>query len=69
MSRVIPLSYSDFCQLTSKERVRHERANHKLESALLAFQETCPHKDTRFQGDPAGGSDSCYICLLCDKRV
>lgn len=67
--KAIPLSYSEFMQKTSKERIRHERATHKLESGLLEFQKTCLHQNTRFQGDPAGGNDSCYICNLCDKIV
>ena len=63
------LSYSQFCQEMSRERVRHERKRNKLEARLKAFQATCKHENTRFQEDPAGGNDSCIICTLCNKVV
>ena len=63
------LSYSQFCQELSRERVRHERKRDRLEAQLKAFQATCKHENTRFQGDPSGGNDSCIICILCDKVV
>lgn len=61
------INHSQYCILVSKERLRSERAYTKLEARLKAFQESCRHQNTRFQGDPAGGNDSCYICNLCNK--
>jgi hypothetical protein len=63
------MSYSEFCQEMSRERVRHYRKLDNLEARLKAFQATCKHENTRFQEDPSGGNDSCLICILCDKVV
>lgn len=69
MNTLEPISFSEFCQALSKERVRHERAREKLEARLKAFQKECKHKSTRFQEDPAGGRDSYFICNVCDKAL
>ena len=68
-TELIPLNYSQYCQALSRERVRTDKKRTKLEAQLKLFQKTCKHENTRFQGDPAGGNDSCFICSLCDKAI
>lgn len=63
------LSYSQFCQEMSRERVRHERKCDRLKASLKEFQAMCKHENTIFQSDPSGGNDSYIICVLCDKVV
>jgi len=62
-----PISYREYMQLAVREDARHERAINRLKARLKARQVACPHNDTEFQGDPAGGNDSCIYCKLCNK--
>ena len=53
--------------LCNQEDARHKRAMDRFKTALKELQAACPHKRSTFQGDPAGGNDSCYVCDDCDK--
>ncbi|MFA5344680.1 MAG: hypothetical protein WC315_00160 [Candidatus Omnitrophota bacterium] len=54
-----------------KERCQIDASYHKAKEEwalrLRALQATCPHPETAFCGDPAGGHDSYYICTYCEK--
>lgn len=46
-----------------------KKAQHELDDCRRLVVEvqnrTCPHLDVQYHGDPAGGSDSCYVCDTC----
>ena len=45
--------------------IAHLRA--ELVSLLTGIQNDCPHDETTYHGDAAGGSDSFTRCDLCQK--
>lgn len=62
-------SLIEYYNIRNKEYTRHNNRITTINQALKKFQSTCKHEKTRFQGDPAGGNDSCYVCLMCDKML
>lgn len=46
---------------------RHKAEMAELEAAERAIQSQCPHYETTYHADPAGGSDSHTVCNLCGK--
>lgn len=46
----------------------YDEAKRKNQSALRDLYEKCPHHETSWHGDPAGGSDSYTSCDLCGKQ-
>ena len=64
-----PIDYNTFCQLACVLDREYRKANDSLKARLKAFQSQCKHASTYYQGDPAGGSDSCHICNLCNKAI
>ena len=69
MNNLQPLSFAEYRLEARDENARHQRKLNKLEERLKLFQNNCKHEKTIYQGDPAGGSDSCYICTACDKEL
>lgn len=64
-----PLSPVEFRTELNKIHKAHEENVKKLEKRLEAFQKLCEHENTHFESDPSGGSDSCYICVDCEKEL
>lgn len=46
-----------------KERLR------AIEQSLLAVQNTCPHYERTFHGDPSGNNDSWTCCDICGASL
>lgn len=44
-----------------------EEVKHRREAAWKVLQERCPHENTGYNQDPAGGHDSFTECLDCMK--
>lgn len=66
---VKPISYHEYqCGMNKLHSDLSLRAQ-ELEAGLIAFQRTCKHEKTHYNQDPAGGSDSFYSCLICDKTL
>lgn len=49
----------------TKEVDAWERRREELNAQLSKAQSECMHEVTTYYGDPAGGSDSWYECLIC----
>ena len=45
-----------------------ERRLKEADELIAILQKSCPHPAAKYQGDPAGGSDSCHSCDLCGKQ-
>ncbi len=60
------LSYQENVRAEERRRVT---ADQTLRSTLAEIQSKCPHLETTFYGDPAGGSDSHTSCDLCGKEM
>lgn len=48
---------------------RHAAEVAELEAKMRAVRSKCPHHETRFYGDPAGGNGSYYECVVCGAEV
>jgi hypothetical protein len=50
-----------------QEKIENEykEAVKALDARKQKFQIQCPHYETSYQSDPAGGRDSCNVCELC----
>lgn len=44
---------------------QHNKARLELNAECVTLQKSCPHHETTYYPDPAGGSDSDTICDLC----
>jgi len=56
---------------SQEEQVRkqHEEAMKTLRDQWRLLWENCPHHETTYHPDPAGGSDSHMACNLCGKEM
>ena len=59
----------DYESQVKAESARHESEEKKLRLLLQQIQSGCPHLETTFYGDAAGGSDSHTSCDLCGKEI
>ncbi len=50
------------------EKKRREEFDDKIAKIISDIQSKCPHWETSYYGDPAGGSDSFTECDLCKKQ-
>lgn len=58
-----------FCRReTAAEETRRSTLG-KIASERRAVQETCPHYDTTYHPDAAGGNDSFTRCNICQKDL
>ena len=48
---------------------KHTAVMKHIAQQLDDLQAECPHWETRFQGDPSGGSDKSDVCEICGKDV
>jgi len=46
----------------------YKRRREELKKQEKEIQNTCPHSETTYHGDPAGGSDSYSTCDICGKE-
>jgi hypothetical protein len=60
------LSYQENVRAEERRRVATDQT---LRSTLMEIQSKCPHLETTFFGDAAGGSDSHTSCDLCGKEM
>ena len=56
-------------QLRRSEDTRHQEALDSLAAGLRKIQADCPHHETTFYGDLAGGNGSRTVCDLCGAEV
>lgn len=48
---------------------KYQANRDKMREAIKDIQSLCKHQVQDYQGDPAGGSDSCHICQICGKEL
>lgn len=46
-----------------------DMAIQQLDAQITHLRKACDHPETRFHGDPSGGSDKWTECLLCGAEV
>ena len=67
--RVLRGKIADIRRDEKAELRRHELAMDAIDEARRNLQAECPHHESTYHSDPAGGSDSCEPCDLCGKHL
>lgn len=67
--RVLREKIADIRRDENAELRRHELAMDAIDKARRNLQAECPHHESTYHSDPAGGSDSCEPCDLCGKHL
>ena len=52
-----------------QETEKYKKIISEIKGKVFALQMECPHWESAFYGDPAGGSDSYSECLICGQQM
>jgi hypothetical protein len=50
-------------------KIQQIRAEAEAKISKLEARQICEHEYVESQGDPSGGSDRSYVCLVCDAHL
>lgn len=63
----INLVVRDLLAEINTEKSNHQFRIQEITKKIMTEQARCFHAETRYDADPAGGSDSTTECLICGK--